>query len=82
MAISYVIMLLMFISKTKEKLISDACGIEKWRHLFVKVICESFKSTISPFTWSLGGAKNFACRLAGFQSGSLMNELKCQIGVA
>ena len=31
-------MLLMFISKTKEKLISDACGIEKWRQqLFVKV---------------------------------------------
>ena len=54
----------------------------KKRHLNRKLVCESLKLTVSPFTCSFGCAKNFLRRVVAFESELLMNGLKCQIGVA
>ena len=56
--------------KSKEQFVMPA----KWR--------QQWTSQYHPLLAHFGGAKTFACCQAAFQKGSLMNALKCQIGVA
>ena len=70
-----------------EAISDNVCKIEKWRQelasLVEKTCLWKFQMySITPFISSPRDAKNLVCRLAAFQSESLMNRLKCQIGVA
>ena len=52
-----------------EKLKSNLWCLRNWKMTSLMSV------TISPFTCSLGNAKNFACRLSAFLRESLMNEV-------
>ena len=59
-----------------QKLKSNFLRLRTWK--ITSVMCV----TISPFTCSLGGTKNFTGRLTALQRVLLINKLKCLIGVA
>ena len=70
-----------------EAISDNVCKIEKWRKQLASLVEKTclwrFQIySIKSFTCSPGDAKHLVCRLAAFQSESLMNRLKCQIGVA